>query len=624
MVKFGGNWTAQHRGVLLVFGLVLLLTAATGAAVHRRLDAAIRQATVRQLEAAVRSTRSSLEFWYQSHVRYAQAIAAETAVRELSLELIAAPRETLALGVHPAQWAFREQVRPGIERNGLLDALVLDAEGVVLASTRDGLAGTYLVGLEEHQGRLASAFAGQAQFLPPLAAEHASPYALSVTVPIRASDERIAAVLLLQVDSRVQFSGLVHAGRLGNALETFVFDEQGRTLTDTVHDAALREAGAIVEVGRSRVLAQLRDPGVALLKGQRSLTTREEWSLTQLAQSALRRQSGSDTSGYRNVLGQQVLGAWAYSQELGLGMGAEISESDALATYQPMRHVFLGALVAVVGLFAALLFEAARHRARLQRLSDDADARLEARVAERTRELASANGRLALEVNERRSSESRLRAVQAMLEETTEKYARLSQIDPLTELANRRRFDEFLEREWRRCIRNRSQMSLLLLDFDYFKLFNDTYGHSAGDECLRAVAEVLSAAARRPGDLAARIGGEEFAVVLCDTGSEGALRVARQIHAWIEDLAIEHDTTQVIGVDNVTVSIGVASMQPELTSNPSALVYHADEALYAAKEDGRNCIRAYEVGLSDVPEHDETFTRTKSLRSHDLVRRSHH
>lgn len=599
MVKFGGNWTAQRLGVLGALVLTLLL-GASAATAYRRFDAGIRQTTIRHLGGVVRATQSSLEYWFQIQVHEARLLADDSLVKKATQELVGAPGEMLSSGVHPAQCAFRQYLRPILDRRGELDGLIVDEEGRILAAVREGGASTGVFGSDEHRKRIVRVFAGHPQFAPPLASNQTSQRAIGIMVPIRPDDERIVAVLVLQADVRGKFSSLTHSGRFGNTVEIYAFDEQGRALTDD------RFGGLDIQPQNGSAATPT--------------STRQ---LTQLTQAISHKRSGDNASGYVSTLGQRVLGSWAYSHELGIGVGVEIAEDEALSANRAMRYLLFGGLAGVVGLLAALTMVAVRHRVRIQQLINESNAKLEERVAERTRELSSANGRLALEVNERRTSESRLRAVQAMLEETTEKYARLSQIDPLTELANRRRFDEFLEREWRRCIRNRSEMSLLLLDFDYFKLFNDTYGHSAGDECLRAVAEVLSAAARRPGDLAARIGGEEFAVVLCDTGCEGAMRVARQIHAWIEDLAIEHDTTQVMGVDNVTVSIGIANMQPELTSTPSVLVYHADEALYAAKQDGRNCVRIYEVGTNHGPEDDETFTRTKGLKAHELVRRNH-
>jgi len=162
-------------------------------------------------------------------------------------------------------------------------------------------------------------------------------------------------------------------------------------------------------------------------------------------------------------------------------------------------------------------------------------------------------------------------------------------IDGLTSVYNRRCFDERLVSEWGRAVRNGSALSVLLLDVDYFKRFNDRYGHQAGDDCLRRVAEALRAGLRRPGDLLARYGGEEFACLLPDTGLAGALIVAEQLAQGVRDLAIEHAGSGVARM--VTVSVGACSKGDVQQGAPLALLRSADEQLYVAKSRGRNqCI----------------------------------
>lgn len=161
----------------------------------------------------------------------------------------------------------------------------------------------------------------------------------------------------------------------------------------------------------------------------------------------------------------------------------------------------------------------------------------------------------------------------------------LSATDPLTAVANRRRLDEFLELEWRRLSRSRRPVSVVMVDVDHFKAFNDAVGHVAGDECLRRVAATIQEAVRRPGDLVARYGGEEFACVLSETDAAGAERVAARISQDILALAIPHPSAVPASV--VTVSAGVASALPP-AGGPEALVAAADRALYAAKAAGRN------------------------------------
>lgn len=158
--------------------------------------------------------------------------------------------------------------------------------------------------------------------------------------------------------------------------------------------------------------------------------------------------------------------------------------------------------------------------------------------------------------------------------------------DGLTGLANRRRFDEYLDREWKRALREKAPLSIIMCDIDFFKDFNDTYGHQTGDDCLRAVARVLEQGLRRPQDVPARYGGEEFVVVVPGTPLSGALSVAESIRSSIEAFAIPHASSSVAPV--VTISLGVASAIPAPDTAAADIVSAADQALYRAKGEGRN------------------------------------
>lgn len=162
----------------------------------------------------------------------------------------------------------------------------------------------------------------------------------------------------------------------------------------------------------------------------------------------------------------------------------------------------------------------------------------------------------------------------------------LSLVDGLTGIGNRRRFDEFLIREWRRSRRARTPLALVMLDVDYFKAFNDNYGHAAGDECLREVAATIAMVVRRPGDLCARYGGEEFAAILPHTDLAGARTLGERIRAAVTGLEIPHARSAIAPV--VTVSIGVAAGDIAGNEEPEALLRAADRRLYEAKIAGRN------------------------------------
>lgn len=192
-----------------------------------------------------------------------------------------------------------------------------------------------------------------------------------------------------------------------------------------------------------------------------------------------------------------------------------------------------------------------------------------------------------------RAAQAAREAAEAMsreLEAANLELARLSVTDALTGIANRRRFHERIENEWRRAQRGRESLALMMIDVDLFKLFNDEYGHQRGDECLAQVAAGLQSGLRRASDFVARYGGEEFVVILPDADETMAREHAERLCERVRALAIPHATSPVAPV--VTISIGYAAARPTEDSAPSALVAAADRALYAAKRGGRNRVAA--------------------------------
>lgn len=210
------------------------------------------------------------------------------------------------------------------------------------------------------------------------------------------------------------------------------------------------------------------------------------------------------------------------------------------------------------------------------------------------------------EMDVRKRREQDLLHVTRQLQEANQKLQRLSSLDGLTEIPNRRSFDEFLDRSWRYGIRKHASLSLILVDIDHFKDYNDTYGHQLGDECLKRVAQSVSATLQRPTDLVARYGGEEFAMLLPDTDAGGALVVGESLRSHIEALGLVHERSPAYG--RVTISGGAATLVPEIDVSPQILVAAADRALYRAKREGRNRIRIADpipsAGRSEaVPAH---------------------
>ncbi len=196
--------------------------------------------------------------------------------------------------------------------------------------------------------------------------------------------------------------------------------------------------------------------------------------------------------------------------------------------------------------------------------------------------------KLKQEMDFRKAHEQELLAVKQELEKANAELKRISTQDGLTNILNRRSFDEFIETEWKRAIRESTHLSLILIDIDEFKNFNDTYGHLAGDDCLKLVAETLHKQLHRPADRIARYGGEEFAAILPGTHRDGALHVAENLRVLVESLKIHHRKSRVSKY--VTISLGVATIQPKKDDSAARLIKLADQALYRAKENGRNRI----------------------------------
>jgi len=215
---------------------------------------------------------------------------------------------------------------------------------------------------------------------------------------------------------------------------------------------------------------------------------------------------------------------------------------------------------------------------------------LESRVSERTDELLRINESLQEQIAERVRAEEHLKLAQEKLRETNRQLTETAVKDGLTGIANRRAFDNHLNSEWNRCLRSGEPVSLIIFDIDFFKVYNDTYGHLAGDTCLKRVGELLSVGgyASRPGDLLARYGGEEFVLVLSGTSEAVAATIGERIRSDITAMKIAHEMTEVEGLSIVSASFGVASMLPRTGVAPEDLIEAADSCLYAAKSQGRN------------------------------------
>jgi len=180
------------------------------------------------------------------------------------------------------------------------------------------------------------------------------------------------------------------------------------------------------------------------------------------------------------------------------------------------------------------------------------------------------------------------------LKEKNDMLEALASLDGLTNIYNRRKFDQTLTKEWKRALRNQEDLSLILIDIDHFKQFNDNYGHMNGDECLIKVARTLQSTINRPGDFLGRYGGEEFVVVLPGTDLKGGQAIAESFRQAIINLNIGHEYSKV--AEYLTISIGVATIRPQKESTgPAALIEAADKMMYTSKENGRNQVNGVQL-----------------------------
>jgi diguanylate cyclase len=285
------------------------------------------------------------------------------------------------------------------------------------------------------------------------------------------------------------------------------------------------------------------------------------------------------------------------------GQPGEVPESSIIKGYDindyktktelTQQKLFSALVTAIRSYRDIITIEDARHEiAVLNEKLQDFNRTLEETVKIRTQELEAKNRELEREVQARLKAQEKLQEINKALDLANKELdlanhqlISAANQDGLTNIANRRRFDDYFNQTWRQALREQKILTLLLCDIDYFKLFNDTYGHIEGDRCLQRVAETLETAIERPMDLAARYGGEEFALILPNTDLQGGRVIAEKLLAAIAQLGIAHTSSPIS--DLVTLSIGVAGLLPTPQITAQTLLSAADVALYEAKKKGR-------------------------------------
>lgn len=441
-----------------------------------------------------------------------------------------------------------------------------------IASMRDSNMGTENIINKERKSYLDRVFLGEKVFIPTIhsdvpletqtgAFREREP-TLFIAAPIMDKSGQVLAVLTLRLNPLVHFTRITELGRIGKTGETYAFDKKGLLITRSRFTHHLKSTGEIGNNDIGMLSIRIADPGGNLLEGYVPYLPMNERPLTLMAARAISGDTTAYLESYRDYRGVIVFGAWLWNDAMGIGLTTEIDADEALLTFQLTRTIILSVMTLIILLTLGLVIIPLWFQEREKKALKEYNENLEQTVLERTIELEQAN----------------------------ENLKALSEIDPLTGIANRRLYEYTLSKEIAAAKRTLHPVSLMVIDIDHFKAYNDNYGHDRGDITLRDVAKIIVDATARTTDLVARYGGEEFATIMPATDIDGAFHLAGLIRNYIETQAIEHKFSDTANI--ITVSIGVASISgPELNSHD--LFKQADTALYQAKQNGRNQVVLY-------------------------------
>lgn len=531
------------------------------------------------LHSVLRSTHETMYVWLDNRLKVLKSIGQNEELINLIEAQLAVSRDVDSLRNSDKLIALREFFGPVMREYGDLGMFIIAPDFTSIASMRNSNIGSLNIIAQKKPQLLKRVFAGEAHFIPPISSAVLlkdktgrlvkNQPTMFIATPVRNQNNEVIAVLTLRLDPKNDFTNITQLGRIGETGETYALDETGVLISESRFDDQLRNVGHLGPNQQTILNIRVSDPGVDLTQGFKPNILPEQQPLTLMAEQATKGFAGFNIEGYRDYRGIEVFGSWLWDEKLGFAMATEIDASEALQPFHATRMVvlttFLFALILVAMLLGLLGFVSKNNKRNLQILYRQ----LEQRVRERTVALEDAKVKLSIANRE--------------LQE-------LATVDSLTGLANRRHLDDFLNKEWHRCMRDQQAISFVLFDIDYFKLYNDHYGHLAGDDCLQEIGNLLKSERflSRPGDLIARYGGEEFAIVLSGTCQDDAVFIMNKLMKTLHRAAFPHEGTLITNCSQITISAGVASLVPCKEMKPSHLIDLADEALYRAKSKGRN------------------------------------
>ena len=520
------------------------------------------------LYTVIQTTQAALHIWIRYRKDDLISLANKNEVITLTQKLITDYQNDKDIKKSPSLKKIRKIMSDKIKKNTDKGFFIIANDNTSIASMRDSNIGSQNIIHKKRERYLNRVFEGETLFIPTIASDVPLKTAtgklieqlptIFIATPIKNYSGEVIAVLTFRLDPSSDFTRITQLGRIGKSGETYAFDKKGILITESRFDNQLKRIG-LIKAGEKGILSiKIADPGGNMIEGFIPTLPISKRSFTLMSKSAISGESSYNIDGYRDYRGVKVSGTWVWDEILGIGLTTEIDTNEAMKPYYETRFTIIVVLIFTVILAFALLALILWLEKGLREKLKKSYHVLEEKVEERTRELHTLNKEL----------------------ET------LSFLDGLTGIANRRMFDTTLELEWNHAKRDKKPLSLILIDIDFFKQYNDNYGHVQGDKCLKLIAQIISSTLKRDTDLVSRYGGEEFVVLLPNTDLKQANILAETCRTNIIEENITHVASTVNDV--VTISLGVSSVIPINFIDTSTLINEADKLLYQAKEEGRN------------------------------------
>ncbi|WP_406610271.1 diguanylate cyclase [Agarivorans sp. JK6] len=541
-----------------IFSLAILAIVFTAL---ENIEQEVEQKVKESLQTVLRATQEAHHIWIQHRLlELSNAAQSESVVRSASI--ISQPDSPSIMRAN-AEASIKLSFALMMETYQDKAYWLSDLNGQVLYSNRSrDIHQTHPL-FEFKTDKMEQVLTGETLFITGLPQQTKHSNNMYFSAPVFNADKQLQAVLIVSVNQSDHFSRITQLGRIWDSGETYAFDRNGLMLSASRFNEQLHRLG-LLEPGQDAINnLHISDPNSANNENSKTLTL--------MAQSATQGITSYDLKGYPDYRGIQVVGAWTWQPTYDFGLTTEIDQAEAFQIYYRTRNIVLlgiiSSLLVAVSLFLLLYFSQRNAKQDLRQ----ARMVLEDRVKERTADLE--------------ASQQELRTAYRELE-------KLAVTDSLTGIPNRRCADEFLEQEWRRAQRGGYPITIMLIDIDHFKQYNDHYGHPAGDVCLEKVAQTLIATGicKRPGDLIARYGGEEFIAILSNSDFDYAEFSAKRLVKAINKAEIPHQFSLVEKQNHITISVGV-SIAESADIGLTEIIDLADKALYLSKQNGRNTFR---------------------------------